>query len=87
MIVLGLAAMGVGGSYFRAEKWAVLVGIPLTATLALISTLWLFYSVYLTLFSPLMMLATPLAMLALLLSIVGAPGALKAAAGKAALYR
>lgn len=87
MILGGVAAFPIGGFYSMAKSWAVFLGLPLAGALALGSTLWLFYALWVTLFSPVMIFASGASLLAFVLILVGAPMALKAASARAALYR
>jgi cation transport ATPase len=69
-LALGLPALFVGATVFRARAWAVLVAIGLTVLLTLVSTAWLYVSITHGLFS-LFALGSPfIAMAALVLSIL-----------------
>ncbi len=87
MVLGGLAALPLGGFFYQARSWAVLLSIPLAGGLALGATGWLLYSLLAGMFSPIMLFASGFSMLAALLVVVGTPGALKAAAARKALYR
>ena len=87
MILCGVVAFPIGGFYSMARSWAVFLALPLAGFMALGSTLWLGYALWVTLFSPVMFFATASSLFAFVLILVGAPMALKAASARAALYR
>lgn len=87
LVLLGASALPLGGFFYQARSWAVFLSLPVAAGLALGSTIWLFTALYLGLFSPIMLLGSGTSLLAALLVMIGTPGALKASAARAALYR
>lgn len=87
MVVVGASAVPLGGLYFQARTWGVAAATGLSGSMALLAVLWLGYSLWVALFSPVMVLAAGASALAFVLVVVAAPLALRAAAARDALYR
>jgi multisubunit Na+/H+ antiporter MnhC subunit len=86
LMALGVGAIGVSPWLVKGRSWAAVVGAPLAAVMALTAVVWTAYSLWQTLFSPLMILELGVALVTVLVVPFTILPAIRVSRARKALY-